>query len=143
MRERSRRGARTKGRGRAIKADTADLQIATTLQASSQGVVLQICPSAKRKFSSVACPPSQNQLEEKALFSKQNVFHSGLLLKPAHGKSPTSRSISAGKPGARICVRSLAASGFCSAATPGMVNGGGIGGFGGGWLEHPRQWLGA
>ena len=24
-----------------------------------------------------------------------------------------------------------------------MVNGGGIGGFGGGSLEHPRQWLGA
>ena len=24
-----------------------------------------------------------------------------------------------------------------------MVNGGGIGGFGGGALEHPRQWLGA
>eukprot|EP00964_Phaeocystis_antarctica_P109281 scaffold73758_cov52-Phaeocystis_antarctica.AAC.2 len=24
-----------------------------------------------------------------------------------------------------------------------MVKGGDIGGFGGGWLEHPRQWLGA
>ena len=24
-----------------------------------------------------------------------------------------------------------------------MVKGGEIGGFGGGWLEHPRQWLGA
>ena len=24
-----------------------------------------------------------------------------------------------------------------------MTEGGGIGGFGGGWLQHPRRWLGA
>ena len=47
-------------------------------------------------------------------------IHPGLFLKPAQGKSPTCRSISAENAGACICARSLAASGFCSAATPGL-----------------------